>query len=336
MTPEKLERINTWSAEALQALQGKMTVEELKKHGVIKLIHRKIWQDHSDEVSADPELAPFFEKIASEMAAESVSAAEDKPLTFGTCVAGIIAVFTAGSICSVLGASAAFEFPFYTYFEPVDYIRTAPIWGLVIATYLVTSALVIGIKYFTGQRVMLVSNKEFRSGQRSNTRFALMWLAVFAIGIVLYFFRQSTEYQGYLIVGSFFLASDHIFLRLRTERWYPDHWKGAKRAFLEVAPVTIGCAFLAGFFWLKPHVLESSQVRIQLKGDKNESEEGKIVYVLNKFVIASFLPSSGGKPYLRSVNLDEVSSIEELPPPKSTPTPSPSPKIQSPQNSSKT
>jgi hypothetical protein len=292
-----------------------------------KSIVRAVLEKHSDEIHANPkfakEFSPLEEELRETLPTVEVNASEqpkDEPLSLGTCIAATIAVFTIGSVVSVLGASKSFPFPFYAYFEPADYLRTAPIWGTIVASLLFSYLVVLPSRYLLSQKIATIPKGDVRV--KRIKRFSIWSSILFAaVSISLFVWNQIYPgvYPASFLITSVFIFSDVLMYRLRLEPYFPRHW--SKRLFLELAPVTVVAAYLAGLFWLKPHVEESNPVLVHLKGEKPQRVQGKIVYVLDKFVIVSTMPGSGGQPYLSAVNSSEISQIEHLPFPKPTPTP---------------
>jgi hypothetical protein len=287
-------------------------------------------ETHAEEIRSGPE---FCREIAeAEEIAKKIRSAQpvkkDSPLSFGTCVAGAVAVFTIGSVASVLGASTAFSFPLYTYFEPVDYLRTAPIWGVVIAVAFIDHIFAIALKYFAKETNIPMSDRVLRRQARRYTLVALLFLSLTVLWAVTFLVapKEWRVAAGSSIVFFTYFTLENVRVRLSMEHFYPRHWEGVRRAFLEVAPLIIVSAYLAGLFWLRPQVEVSNPVVVHLKGEKQEQVHGKIVYVLDKFVIVEMMSDSDGPPCLSAINCSEISRIEHLPVPKPVPSPTHAPK----------
>src|SRR5258708_3909703 len=101
---------------------------------------------------------------------------QDQPLSLGACIAGALAVFTTGSMLSVLGASWAFPFPFYKYFEPTDYLRIAPTWGVVLIGSVAGVLFVLVFKSIRGEKIITLSEKEWNRAKRHQSINALLYL----------------------------------------------------------------------------------------------------------------------------------------------------------------
>jgi hypothetical protein len=98
---------------------------------------------------------------------------------------------------------------------------------------------------------------------------------------------------------------------LRSES--PELWKGTRVIFLRLAIPIIVCSFLVGFLCVKPGV-ETSVDSLFLtktpdKVNPDQPVQGKIVYVLDKFVLF-WKPANGQvREFITSVNVDDITQI---------------------------
>jgi len=118
-----------------------------------------------------------------------------------------------------------------------------------------------------------------------------------------------------------------------------DYSQGARGVFIRLTPPIIACSFLIGLLFARPNVEDSGLATFRVKADaRSDSQspiEGKIVYVLSKFVIV-FRPWLANSPInkdeLVALNVDEIAQIGQWPEPyRWTPSPNPSLTTQKPQ-----
>jgi hypothetical protein len=233
----------------------------------------------------------------------------------------------------------AFSFPFYIFFEPADYLRITPTWG-VILIYAAFEALVIGaVETAPGAK----ENHAWWRDKRRELKIRGCMPKAITIGVAgfaanLFLFVSSypvTKYWGSIGITFYVFAILALIMRqiekaCRSES--PQTWRGARALFLRLTIPIILCSFLVGFLTVKPGV-EASFIQV-FRSKTEKPVAGQIVYMLNRFVIIwHYLPYPLSKDEVVSLNLDDIRQIgqwEETTQDSTPPHPFPSPAFPQP------